>query len=245
MTAAPKVRAGDIFEALSESEIETILREAFAKSISIIGKCDDESVVIVKAKGEQSSAKQIYALLKSTSRIQVPQKAVFSFVLGEIKYLFKAEFDIVQGKTVLITPTSEFYYIQRRDNERLNIPEDYYAVFKFTSLNNRPFRAFGKIKNISAGGLAVAYRNTEPKLQDNDSIKGILNLSCRPPEDVEIRIKHVRPHKDGEVALQVFGAAFFPENGSHVKRRMTSVITDIYRDIFRTMDTDKKIPKKP
>ncbi len=237
--AAPKIRRDEIFQALSNTEIDSALEYAVANSVSMVGKCDDESMVMVKPKQEGSSLTEIFGLLKSSSRVKSPQQAIFSFVVGENKYLFKGTFTIIHGKTVSIGPISRFYCIQRRSNERLKIPEDYYAVFKFTHLNARPFRSFGKMKNVSAGGVAVIFRNHEPQIFSGDVIRGVLTLSCRPPEDVEIKVKHIETDRDGDVPLQIFGGAFMPEGSHLLIRRMTSVITDIYRDIFKAID-DKK-----
>jgi hypothetical protein len=95
------------------------------------------------------------------------------------------------------------------------------------------------MKNVSAGGVAIVFRNHEPQILNGDVIRGVLTLSCRPPEDVEVKVKHLQTDRDGEIHLQIFGGAFLPEGSALLIRRMTSVITDIYRDIFKTID-DKK-----
>lgn len=238
--AAPKTRTDDIFQTLSNTEIDAALEFAITNGVTLIGKCDDESFVVVKPKPEGSNLREIFGLLKSSGRVKSPQEAIFSFVVGESKYLFKGVFSILHGKTVSVAPLSRFYCIQRRSNERLKIPEDYYALFKFTHINGRPFRSFGKIKNVSAGGVAVIFRNHEPQIFHGNTIRGVLTLNCRPPEDVELKIKHVATDTDGETKLQIFGGAYLPEGSPLLVRRMNSVITDIYRDIFKSMNDKKK-----
>ncbi len=234
-----KIRNEDIFQSLSNTEIESALHFAISNSISFVGKLDDDTVVVVKPQQEGSSFTEVYGFLKSSSRIKHPQNAVFSFVANETKYLFKGTFKILHGKSISIGPVSRFYCIQRRSNERLKIPDDYYALFKFTHINTRPFRSFGKVKNISAGGIAICFRSDDPKFNGDETIRGVLTLSCRPPEDIEIKLKHVIQDKEGDLKLQIIGGSFLPENSALLVRRMTSVITDIYRDIFKKLD-DKK-----
>jgi hypothetical protein len=238
---APLIRSDDMFQPLTAEEIDLAVRSAIAHSISLMGKSDDGVTIIVKARSTNSDYTAIGGLLKTSSRIANPQQAVFSFVVGENKYLFKAIFKLEPGKKVNLTLVSTFYCIQRRANERLRIPHEYYALFKFTHINGRPFRSFGKIKNISAGGAAVVFRNTNPKIVHGDTIRGVLTLSCRPPEDIELKIKHVVDEKEGEINVQIFGGAFAPEGSSLMIRRMTSVIADIYRDIFKSLDEKKRL----
>jgi hypothetical protein len=237
--AAEKIRNDEIFQPLTETEVKAALEFAISNAVSIVGKCDDGTVIVVKPRSEGSSPTLLSGLLKSSSRIHSPQEAIFSFVVNETKFLFKSVFNVLHGKTVTIGPLNTFYFIQRRNNERLKIPTDYYAVFKFTHLNGRPLRSFGKLKDISIGGAAIIFRNAEPKINAGDSVRGVLTLSCRPPEDLELKIKHVRSEKDGETPLQIFGATFLPEESNNLKRRMNSVITDIYRDIFKNLDPKK------
>lgn len=234
-----KIRNEDIFQSLSNTEIESALQFAITNSLTLVGKLDDDTVVIVKPQQEGSSYSEVYGFLKSSSRIKHPQEAVFSFVINESKYLFKGTFKILHGKSISIGPLSRFYCIQRRNNERLKIPDDYYALFKFTHINSRPLRSFGKVKNISVGGIAVCIRSEEPKINGDETIRGVLNLSCRPPEDIEIKLKHVIQDQEGDLKLQIFGGSFLPENSALLVRRMTSVITDIYRDIFKKLDNKK------
>ncbi len=235
-----KLRDGELFEALSNSEIEVALNLSIEHGILLIGKCDDESLVLIKPQRENSSLGQINGILKSSSRIKTPQNAIFSFVVDEKKYLFNSELIIYPNKTASIRPLSRIYTIQRRANDRLLIPEDFYALFKFTHINNRFTRSFGKVKDISQGGIAIVLRSDDPPIKAGDIIKGSLNLIGKPPEDLEFKIKHSRSALDGTTPLQIFGGAFHPEGTVLFIRRVTIIISDIYNDLFKSTKVDKK-----
>jgi hypothetical protein len=225
----------DMFLALSNKEIEEALSYAFHHTLTLVGKCEDGTIIIVKLKSEGSSFSQIQGLLKSSARVKHPQEVIFSLIVDETKYLFNATFTLTHGKNVTITPLTRLYSIQRRSNDRLNIPDHFFALAKFSYMNNRPFRHFGKLKDISLGGMGIIFRGKEPKIKAGDLFRGTSTLTNHPPIDFEVIVKHVRTQKNEAVEMQIFGTAFYPEGSTLHVRRITSVVSDIYRDLFKTI----------
>lgn len=230
-----KLRHEDIFQALSNKEITETLTYVFSHRLTLVGKCEDDTIIIVKVKDDGSSPEKILGLLKSSMRIKHPQNVTFSLVANNSKYLFNATFTITHGKTVIITPQTRLYTIQRRANERLNIPEEYYALLKFTHCNNKYFRQFGKLKNVSIGGMGIQLRGTDIMIKSGDILRGSISLANQPPVDFDIIVKHTRSETENGVLVQFFGTTFYPEGSTLYVRRMTSIISELYRDLFKSI----------
>ena len=240
MTAVPKYRNESIFQVLTKIETVATLKEIIKdEQISFVGQCDDSSMVILRPL-PGSGVQKLMGEVRFITKIHFPQTAIFSFTFKDNKYFFKATLESQSGNIIEILPSSYFYMIQRRENTRMRIPPEFYAMFKFTHLDGRPIKAFGKIANISAGGVGLELRGEDYQIQVGQTIKGVMTLSRRPPEDIEIKVCHISVGDDDEGrTIQRFGGQFLPVNSPLHLRKMKSILGELQREIFKDMENSK------
>jgi hypothetical protein len=245
MTVAMRLKENSIFEVIPESELLVLFSQVYGNSISLIGRCGDGAVVVFRPKGPTESFELFNGSYRSNSTTKGPIEATFSFVLHDSKFLFKASLNRNLGRKGQLRLLTTIYRIQRRAVKRLNIPNDYYAVVRLSHQNHRLIRVFGKLSDISPRGIGVLLPKNDNKIQLGDQFKAVLTISQRPPENVELRLIHLRPalkHDEttGEKVENIFfGAVFLPENSMSIFKRMNAVVTDIYRDVFGTLTIPK------
>lgn len=239
MTAALKLKQESLFQVLTKIEIDSILRDLITSPVSFIGQCDDSSMVIVKPLIGTNS-KKIIGEIRFITRVQFPQAVIFNFVYINNKYFFKAVLESKNEGQLAIVPSSNFYIIQRRESSRLMIPKDYHAVFKMTHIDGRPVRSFAKITDLSVGGIGLEVRTSEVQIQNKQKIRGVMTFSRRPPEDIEIEVRHINVNDDNNQFIQAFGGQFRSQTATTISRKMKSIMGDIQRELFKEFDQLKK-----
>jgi hypothetical protein len=223
-----------MFQIVPNSESQKIIQTLLKGKISFVGRTESNTLILAKStKIKHPDFKKFECQFKSNKELQANEVVTFSFVCFGKKYLFKATCLTKENKITIVSPTTELFYLQRRSSERLIIPDNYYAVFKITHINNRIVRLFLKINNISVGGCGLLLRSEEPNLVIGDLIKGTMYYNSRPPFDLEGQIQHKRIIEEENLKLQHLGIMFIPTDSLTILKKMKVIVMDIYRDLFK------------
>jgi c-di-GMP-binding flagellar brake protein YcgR len=222
-----------MFQPLPNSESQKVIQTLLSGKVSIVGRTDNGILILAKSfKGQLTDFKQFDCEFKSNKELPASELVTFSFVSFGKKFLFKANCHVKTQNTIKIFPVTELFFLQRRNADRLIIPENYYAVFKMTHINGKPSKTFLKITNISIGGCGLLLRSEEPNINPSDVIKGAIHFSSRPPLDIEAQIRHKRIIEEGSLKLQQLGVLFLPADSVTISKKMKIIVMDIYRDLF-------------
>lgn len=222
-----------MFQPLSNNDTQKVIQTLLSGKVSLIGRTDNEILILAKSiKGQFTDFKQFECEFKSNKELTANELVTFSFVGFGKKFLFKANCLIKTQNTIKVLPVTELFFLQRRNADRLIIPENYYAVFKMTHINGRPNKTFLKITNISIGGCGLLLRSEEPSIIPSDVIKGVIHFSSRPPFDIEAQVRHKRIIEEGNLNLQQLGVLFLPADSTTISKKMKIIVMDIYRDLF-------------
>jgi hypothetical protein len=221
-----------MFQPVQANEAQKIIQTLLNGKVSFIGRTNSKTLILAKSKRTNGSEfKHFSCEYKSNKPVEANEIVTFSFVCFGKKYLFNATC-FFKGKIANITPTTELFFLQRRNTERLIIPDNYYAVLKITHINSRIVRTYVKITNISIGGCGISLKSDEPKIATGDVIKGLLHFSSRPPLDIEGQIRHIRIVDDGITKIQNLGILFLPTGSVALTKKLKIIVMDIYRDLF-------------
>lgn len=221
-----------MFQPVQSNEAQKVIHTLLSGKVSFIGRTDNKTLILAKSKWTSGADfKNFDCEYKSNKAVQHSESVTFSFVCFGKKYLFNATCSF-KGNSAKIAPTTELFFLQRRNTERLIIPDNYYAVMRIRHINSRTVRNYVKIINISLGGCGVALRSEEPNLTAGDVIKGSLHFSSRPPLDIEGQIRHKRIIDEGQVKIQQLGILFLPNESGALTKKMKIIVMDIYRDLF-------------
>ncbi len=222
-----------MFQPLNDGDVVNLSRYLLSGKVSLVGRLDNHAIVLAKSTIDD---KNVFSSFNCTCKTNKPvesnHKATFSFVTEGNKFLFSAECIFYDNEKVIIKPTTQIYTLQRRNFERIYLPEDYYAVIKISYHNMKLTRFFAKMANISAGGCSLIYRSETPSFKSKDIIKGSMHFNSRPPIDFEGEVRYRKVLKDNEQLIQNFGILFLPSNSLTVAKKMKVIIMDIYRDLF-------------
>jgi hypothetical protein len=226
-----------LFDEISTDEAQQIWSKIILKSVLLIGKTVENSLIVVKPIVGFFEHGKLAGNCRGSKKSIDNTIAVFSAVVGDNKYMFKARLKMLEPRKIKIELSSLIYSIQRRADPRIKIPKDYFAIIKITHINNRLIREIGKLVDISSKGIAglIPSNPRDLKIESNDIIKGVVTVRHRPPEPIEVRVIHRRnadaEPSQGLIGGAVFGGVFLPEN-SRTHKRMSSIVMDIYRDVF-------------
>ena len=83
--------------------------------------------------------------------------------------------------------------------------------------------------------MGIQLRGTDITIKSGDILRGSISLANQPPIDFDIIVKHTRSETENGVLVQFFGTTFYPEGSTLYVRRMTSIISELYRDLFKSI----------
>lgn len=242
MSAVLKLKPNSFFEDIPENQWATIYQQACVQSVVMAGRAADESPVFFRPNdihhANEPFTGEMKGFFRATFKNDLPIETTFSFVLGDVKYLFRGLLQKKDHRIGVLKLITGFYQIQRRALKRLKIPEDYYAVVRITHVKGKLVRAYGKLMDISPQGMGFLVPKNDQKIQVGDSILITLNLNRRPPELLEMRVLHFRRAKAKDGTLPdsskafFFGGLFLPEHSIAIAKKMNALVMDLYKDIF-------------
>lgn len=251
MSAARSTHLNTVFEVLPAEEYGAFSDYFYKPGLTLVGKAQNGAAIVFKTEGRNGKTSNVVGQFRTTSLEKDGLIATFSFTWSDNKYLFQAQLNqwsARQGELILVT---DVYRIQRRSVKRLKVPNDYYAVVKFSQHNGRIIRVFGKLANISAQGLGILLPNENFPLKPGDSVRLVLTMSQRPPETIDMQVKHAKwvnivgATPEESMTGYLVGGLFLPEHSVPSYKRMNAIVNDIVRDLFGTFQPSlKKKDKK-
>lgn len=233
-----KLKKNRIFDEVPEKEVSSLLLEAKALGIPLFGRTEDGTLIEFQIQ----SIKGILFLLGGTFSSEKNQKndaaVTFSFVLENNKYLFKAIMEFKNKKMANVYFQTGLYSFQRRIGKRVAVPPDFFSIVRLTQVNNKVMRNFGKIIDVSPGGIGLWFPSDRLKLKDGDTINIVLNIRGRPPEEFQMRVVHkhvLAVNKANDASSEIKIGADFASIQKESLHKKNSLVMDIYRDIFSSL----------
>lgn len=223
----------DIFTRISqENDRRKLFGDLAHARGEILCKGKEETVFKVRAQLFFESLKYIECVSES-GPLPAPQSDVLChFFLGSEKYYFQSELQIWQGK-IRLKVADEVFHLQRRQNYRVRIPENYKANFNIVKVNGKSENIPGQVADISSGGCRVIYKMDAPLMKMDDTVLGNLLISKRAPIEIEGIVRHIKVDNsamNGEA--QIFGIEFNPLSPL-IENKLFSLTMDLYKEIFR------------
>lgn len=136
---------------------------------------------------------QVYASVSPSQDLANEEKKEFigQFFLRGDKYFFQTAWSY-EKSLVIFSNQTQVYKVQRRQNYRLKVPDNFITQFKIFSINELTNSLQAKIHDLSSGGCCVVC-SADMQIKKDDSIKAEITLGNRAPQSIDCTIRHVRP----------------------------------------------------
>lgn len=158
------------------------------------------------------------------------EPTVFNFTLGTDKYFFKSHFKL-DKKLILIDVQTDFYKLQRRQNYRVKIPNNYKAHLEISKINSTEIAKIpAKMIDISAGGLRAYLSDKKFPLIDDDTISFTLIFQSRPEIFVSGIVMNIKPEPSMGPIIS-FGVSF-ADLTPELETKLFNLTTELYRELF-------------
>lgn len=224
----------DIFSKVSANERMRLFRDLATARGEIT--CKGESDEIYRLTVERATAKQElqcsvpfgFQSPKSESEL------LGNFFLGGERYFFKSPVK-VDSDVVVLRMDGDLFHLQRRQNYRIKIPENYQASLLISSVNKKDLKLSGQLYDLSSGGCRVVLTATTPELKSGDSLSGHIVVGKRESLEFEGTIKHHKIEKAASATKQVFGVEFKPLSAL-LEGKLFAVTMDLHREFFSRLN---------
>lgn len=225
----------DIFSKVSADEKLRLFKDLANVRGELI--CKGESDDIYRLIVERASAKQE---LQCSISFGLPfpkqeKELLGNFFLGGERYFFKTPVRI-EKDIIILRMDSDLFHLQRRQNYRIKIPENYQATLLVSSLNKAPTKLNGQIFDLSSGGCRVVLTASTPILEHGDIVSGYIVVGKRDPLEIEGVVRHHKVEKGTALTKQVFGIEF-RQLSPLIEGKLFAITMDLHREFFSRLNT--------
>lgn len=220
-----------IFKKVALSEKKMILRETAIDKVqlSVKGSETENLFHLIAVQSDKDEVLLCHHTADS-KEIKEAQKAVVNFSFKNERYFFQTDLYFEAGWVVLKTDT-DLFLLQRRANARIDIPDEYNAVFILSQYSGKSYFLDCKVKDISAGGLKFKLPSATPSLSVGSSVKGLLRLGNRRSMEFEVEVRFVQKKEHQSTVTQTAGVQFLNIDTA-METRLLSLMMDLQRELF-------------
>lgn len=196
----------------------------------LLCKGSQDSICKLKVQIFNSKTQCLECTFESPVTMQEHEEYLGHFFLGGEKYYFQSKAQLHQGKVVIPVP-EELYYLQRRQNYRVKIPDGYQGFYNIVMVNQQPQKITGQLADLSSQGCRVIYRMDSPMMKSGDKVVGHLIIGKRPPIEIEGEVRHIKTDDSNKI-IQTFGIEFTPLT-SIMENKLFAITMEIHKEVFR------------
>ncbi|MGZ3742604.1 MAG: PilZ domain-containing protein [Pseudobdellovibrionaceae bacterium] len=220
--------ATDIFSKLSAEEGLRLFKDLANIRGEIICKGDGKDVfrlTLERAPGKQELHCSVPFGLP---RPQKESDILGNFFIGGERYFFKTSLRN-EGNTVILQ-MAEVFHLQRRQNYRIKIPDNYQANLLVSRHNNAKVKLKGQLRDLSCGGCRAVFSGEDPLFEKGDVIAGELLIKNREPLEIEGILRYHKLEKNIAKSRQIFGVEF--KLSPLFEGKLYAITMDLHREFF-------------
>lgn len=210
----------------NRTEKEKIFFDIAQAKALIVGKTTEPDSSLVSLQASLYASGKLYCT--TTSPLPAPGEMTFQVLLGGEKYIWLSTCEIKKD-LVVIALDAEVFHVQRREDYRIRLPQNFPAVF---ACENHKY----KLVDLSGGGFRILIRPTPPSFDIGDEVSGELQLPDRQPLKicgVVVHEKDDEVHREQTLGVQFIGLSEIDKN------RLVAIVMDLYRQLFARINTKK------
>lgn len=216
-------------------ERKRLFGELMAKNLEVICKGSDDSLFAFfpqKMLSESLVVGEIKEIEKEPTAGDL--EIVGNFSVDDERYFLKGSLKVTAFEGILHV-NCDIYKLQRRQSNRVLIPEEMKLIFTLKSLDGHIFFINGKFHDISIGGARIYFPPAEKKKSPKGPpgpkagmrFEGVIHAPSGKSIEVDGDIKHVLKTPEGE---EHYGLEIKTDK-IVVKNRLMSLVMDIQHKI--------------
>ena len=224
----------DIFSKVTATERLRLFKDLATARGEILCKGDLDEVYRLVAE-RTNPRNELYCSIPFGLPSPTGEKELLSnFFIGGERYFFRTPVR-VENQLAIIKIDNELFHLQRRQNYRIKIPENYLAQILISELNKALVKLTGNINDLSSGGCRVTLMSATPELEIGDKISGHIVIGRRESLEIEGTIRHHKTEKSIKAIRQIFGVEFKPLSPI-LEGRLFAITMDLHREFFSRLN---------
>ena len=221
----------DIFTKVNDQEKQRLFKELATSRTKLICKGVGDQIYHFIAERNHPNNTVICSIPFGIPQPDKDNDLICNFFLGGERYFFRS-LAITKNDQVELSYEGELFHLQRRQNYRIKIPENYSAICLITEHKSIPVKLSAHIYDISSGGIRVELIANEPVLISGDSVTAHIFIGKREALQVEGIVRHHKLEKFAtKPSKQIFGVEF-TEMGSFIEGKLFAITMDLHREFF-------------
>lgn len=221
----------DLFSKISTEKLrENIYKQLIDYGPEIQIQLVPQSLDYFKAKSIENSEVVMERQNTPPSALE-SQKILASVVIGPDRYFIKTSLR-ADDRFYYLKKSDEIYKIQRRENFRLSMPDDWKAIFKIYQIADKTFVHEYSVFDISISGFSFDYQEQDkPPYKIEQNLSGQLVLPNRLDISISANIKN---HRKAGNSIRI-GVAFEALN-SKDESKIQRILMELHRAFFSRLD---------
>jgi hypothetical protein len=226
----------DIFSKVIDSEKRRLFKDLATSRSAIV--CKGESDQIYHFITERAGPGEVIACSVPLGMpLPTGEKDLLcNFFIGGERYFIKSLPGIDKDLVVLRTD-QDLFHLQRRQNYRIKIPENFSALFLISEHRNSPVKLSGYIYDLSSGGCRVELIASNPVLAVGDEVTGHICIDKKEPIELKGVIRH---HKleafASRTSKQTFGLEYTSLTPL-LEGKLFAITMDLHREFFSRLNS--------
>lgn len=227
----------DIFSKVTADERMRLFRDLATARGEVTCKGDSDEIYRLTVERATAKAELQCSVPFGLNSPKQEKELLGNFFLGGERYFFKTPVK-VDGDVVVLRMDADLFHLQRRQNYRIKIPENYQATLLISSVNRLGVKLSGQISDLSSGGCRVILTASEPLLKPDDVLDAHVVVGKRDSLEIEGIVRHHKVEKGAAITKQVFGVEF-KTLSSLIEGRLFAITMDLHREFFSRLNSKK------
>lgn len=224
----------DIFSKVSPDERQRLFKDLAAVRGIITGKGDGDEVYRLVLERTVANMELQCSISFGFPSPKKEKDLLVNFFIGGERYFFKTPVR-VDADIVILRMDGDLFHLQRRQNYRIKIPENYQAHLLISKRNKITEKLRGQLYDLSSGGCRVVLMANSPILEPGDHIEGFIQIGRRDTLEIEGTIRHHKLEKAVSVHKQIFGVEFKPLTPL-LEGKLFAITMDLHREFFSRLN---------
>lgn len=218
----------DIFNLISRIEEKIQLWNDLAQAKGeLLCKGKEDVICKLRAQFFNSKTQCLECAYETADNLFPAEEYLAHFFLGGEKYYFQS-IERNHNNKIIVPLPSELYHLQRRQNYRVRIPDNYNAYYNIVILNDQPLNIIGRLGDLSSQGCRIVCQDRSPLLSLNDKVTGHVIVGKRSPIEINGIVRHIKTVNN----IQTCGVEF-SSLGPIVENKLFMMTMEIHKEVFR------------
>ncbi|RYZ81335.1 MAG: hypothetical protein EOP04_24185, partial [Proteobacteria bacterium] len=153
----------DIFTKVNDQEKQRLFRDVATARTELTCKGEGDQIFHLVAERSHPDDTVLCSVPFGIPAPAQGEDLVCNFFIGGERYFFRS-LVTTQKDQIQLSYKAELFHLQRRQNYRIKIPDNYSAVFLISKYKNAPVKLSAHIYDLSSGGARVEMIASEPVL---------------------------------------------------------------------------------